>query len=105
MTRKHRRDDAPFTCSNRSYETNTARGRPHGEANERGSVFEEPLITNLDGGTLWLEYVIEKATATDTFWLMWYDSEGSPTIPLSGVFDSNQLREMVSRLAKHIELP
>jgi hypothetical protein len=36
---------------------------------------------------------------------MWHDQNGDPTIPLSGVFDAADIREMSSRLASFIQVP
>jgi hypothetical protein len=56
------------------------------------------------GYSLWLEYVEDhKYGDWEGFWMMWYDGRGAPTIPLSGVFDLDQLREMNSRLASFIQ--
>jgi hypothetical protein len=90
-----------FTCENQRFMTNTAKGSMHGGATARGSVFPNPLI-NHGGYTLWLEHVVEKGASTDLFWLMWYDSNGVPTIPLSGIFDRNDLQEMVGQLATFV---
>jgi hypothetical protein len=78
---------------------------PHGSCPTRGSVTGEPLIQTADGFTLWLEHV----ESTDVgqggdqlYWLMWYAQNGIPTIPLSGVFDRDQLTEMVQQLMRFI---
>jgi len=90
-----------FTCENRRFMTNIARGSAHGAAPARGSVFPNSLI-NHGGYTLWLEHVVEKEGVPDLFWLMWYDPAGIPTIPLSGIFDRNDLREMLGQLANFV---
>jgi len=66
-----------------------------------GSVFEEPLVPG--DYSLWLEYAVDTKTDSETFWLMWYDADGSPTIPLSGVISAGQVRDMASRLATFIK--
>lgn len=89
-----------FTCRNRRFETNIRKGEPHKPfADTLGSVFPEPLIDH-DGYTLWIEHVWEPETDAEYYWLMWYNPEGIPTIPLSGVFDRTDLEAMVSRLAR-----
>jgi hypothetical protein len=103
MGQQHCLNGIPFTCSNRYFETDVNQGKPHGPNAALGSVFDQPLINN-GGLTLWLEYVKDKHPGPDVFWLMWYDVNGWPTIPLSGVFDRTQLQDMVSRLAKHITI-
>lgn len=57
-----------------------------------------------DGYSLWLEYVVDRSGGWEPFWFMWYDSDGNPTIPMSGVFDRSQIQEMVARLASFIEI-
>jgi hypothetical protein len=103
VAHKDRLSGKPFTCSNRRFHTNTCEGKPHGAGQEKGSVFDEPLLSS-EGYTLWLEHVLDRAEGRKTFWLMWYDPDGSPTIPLSGVFSHDQIREMTSRLASFIEV-
>ena len=103
MAEKDRLNGIPFTCSNRRFHTNADKGKPHGSGQTRGSVFDLPLVSS-NGYTLWLEYVIDKTNASETFWLMWYDSAGSPTIPLSSVISADQMKDMTSRLADFIKL-
>lgn len=92
----------PYTCENRAYKTNVAKGRAHGSLSPSGgSVFDNPLIT-VASYSLWLEHVIDKTTQEELYWLMWYKSDGVPTIPLSGVFGKNDLRQMVSQLADFV---
>ncbi len=90
MARKNRIDDRPFTCRNARFETIE-------------SVFSEPLIPG-ENYTLWLERVRDRKGGSDKFWLMWYDEEGTPTIPLSGVISADEMREMVAKLADFIRL-
>jgi hypothetical protein len=90
MARKDRIDDRPFTCQNVRFETIE-------------SVFPEPLIPG-EPYSLWLERVRDKRGGPDTFWLMWYDVAGTPTIPMSGVISSDQMRHLIARLADFIEL-
>ena len=94
----------PFTCRNRQFQTDLTKGKPHGTAPARGSVFDVPLVSN-GGYTLWLEYVENHKHGGNAFWLMWYDARGVPTIPLSGVADLDQLRSMNSQLASFIQIP
>ena len=105
MSARHRVNGTiPYTCENAGYATNIAKGYPHGPGQAAGSVFDQALVGGHSGYSLWLEYVTEKATGADTFWLMWYDG-GTPTIPLSGVFDASDIQTMASRLASFIKVP
>jgi hypothetical protein len=89
----------PYTCENWAFKTNVSKGHAHGTFSQAlGSVFDRPLIS-ADGYSLWLEHVVEKANQQEVYWLMWYDRDGVPTIPLSGVFTKDNLQEMVSLLA------
>jgi hypothetical protein len=92
-----------YTCSNNRYETNSSKGYPHGPGQALGSVFEEPLYDK-EGYSLWLEYVTEKKTGEPSFWLMWYDGNGHPTIQYSAIFDGDQIRKMVAEFAKFIQV-
>jgi hypothetical protein len=53
---------------------------------------------------LWLEYVRNKKGGQNTYWLMWYDDEGTPKLPMSGVISENELKTMTSRLTEFINL-
>ena len=91
-----------FSCKNRRYATDIKKGNPHGKYSKtRGSVFPEPLIIVSNGSTLWLEYVTEE-NEENIYWLMWYDSDGKPTIPLSAVFNNDDLGNMIKQLTKFI---
>ena len=35
---------------------------------------------------------------------MWYDEEGTPTIPMSGVISADQIRQMTAKLATFLKL-
>jgi hypothetical protein len=95
---------SPFTCRNKRFQTDVTKGEPHGAGNARGSVFDDALINN-GGYSLWLEHVEDHLHGGDIFWLMWYDQNGAPTIPASGVFDLAELRSMNSRLSAFIQVP
>lgn len=86
----------PFSCGNRRYRTNINKGVPHGASPTRGSVFPVALINH--GYSLWLEHVEEIGSGDEVYWLMWYDSNGTPTIPMSGIFDKAELGEMTKQL-------
>jgi hypothetical protein len=101
---KDRLNDIAFTCSNRRFETDISKGHPHGNGQVIGSVFPQPVFGGI-GYTLWLEYVTDKLDGHHVFWLMWYDTNGSPTIPLSGVFDASDIQGIASRLATFIQVP
>lgn len=90
----------PFTCENRRYCTNIAKGHPHGSGQPGGSVFPDPIFE--DGYSLWLEHVIEPATGDEAYWLMWYDKNGKPTLRSSGVLNKADLRVLANKL---IEIP
>ncbi len=107
MARDHRITDAqgariPFTCENRGFRTDSASGEPHAPlGSARGSVLTVPLI-QVHGFSLWLEHVVESKTNRRCYWLMWYDSRGIPTIPISAVFERADLSEMLRRLADFV---
>lgn len=86
-----------YSCGNRRYRTNTAKGFPHGTCSTRGSVLKDPLVSH--GYSLWLEHVEEIDTGDEVYWLMWYDQHGKPTIPMSGILDRDELAEMSKQLA------
>lgn len=88
----------PFTCENRRYMTDVTAGLPHAPNGEAlGSVLEGSLF-DFGNASIWLEHVIERATGEKCYWLMWYDSDGRPTIPLSGVFDHGDIERAAQAL-------
>jgi len=89
-----------FTNENSRFRTNTAKGYPHGLGQPAGSVFPDPLFD--EGFSLWLEHVIERATGRESYWLMWYDENGRPTIKVSGVMSRDDLKILAQKL---IEVP
>lgn len=106
MAAKHRVNQGgralDFSCQNAQFQTNTTKGESHGTyADTRGSVFDRPLADH-DGYTLWLEHAISRRDGTELYWLMWYDSEGAPTIPLSGVMGKDEVAKMSALLASFI---
>ena len=88
----------PFTCENRGYMTNIKKGEKHGEAEARGSVFERPLADD-GSNSIWLEHIVQKSDGAECYWLMWYDSEGTPNIPLSAIMWKEDVQEMSRLLA------
>ena len=104
MAAHNRLNDTPYTCRNSRFWTDITKGKRHGPSQARGSVFDGPLVTNKDGSSLWLEYVEDRDGGWEPFWLMWYDANGNPTIPMSGAFDQSQIQGMVSQLASFIEV-
>lgn len=90
-----------FTCQNARFRTDFGRGENHGAADtSRGSVFGQ-CLANHEGYTLWLEYVAElKEPNGNYYWLMWYDSEGYPTIPLSGIMSREEVVRMIQLFAE-----
>jgi hypothetical protein len=94
-----------FTCTNRGFETNLQKGKTHARRRAKGSVFRSPLVTTDDRYTLWLEHAINQRTRQQTYWLMWYDPNGVPTIPASSVIDATEIRELGKRLCDFVEIP
>ena len=91
-----------YTCENRAFTTNTGLGFAHDPfSTNLGSVLDAPLLIS-NGYSLWLEHVLEKSSNSELFWLMWYDPNGWPTIPLSGVFGKSDLELMIGRLTTSI---
>ena len=90
-----------YTCQNKRFRTDIEQGYSHGPARTKGSVFEVPLIDR-DGYSLRLEHVEEIETGNKYYWLMWYDQEGKPTIPMSGIFDKDELVEMAKNFASFV---
>lgn len=93
-----------FSCENRAYKTDIGAGQIHGaNSNTRGSVTGQPLVQTSDGATLWLEHVEEvRNPSQKCYWLMWYKPDGIPTIPLSGVFDRNELGQLAQQLMQFV---
>ena len=90
-----------YTCQNRRFGTDINKGFPHGNYSQTlGSVFPEQLMES-NGYTLWLEYVFDE-NDENLYWLMWYDSDGKPTIPLSAIFNNDDLGNMITQLTKFI---
>lgn len=76
-------------------------GQRHGQHSAtRGNVFDRPLADS-NGYSLWLEHVIGDGRE-DYYWLMWYDSAGIPTIPLSGILSRNDIANMEGLFASFI---
>ncbi|MGH8066348.1 MAG: hypothetical protein ACRERE_14150 [Candidatus Entotheonellia bacterium] len=93
----------PFSCQNRGFLTKIHKGFPHQpHIQTLGSVLDEALID--DGNySLWLEHVVTRNSHEEVYWLMWYrNSEGVPTIPLSGIFGRDDLEKMVGRLTRFV---
>ena len=89
-----------YTCGNVRYQTNIDAGETHADrATSRGSVFREPLVRNQNDDTLWLEHVSDIREGGNYYWLMWYDSSGCPTIPMSGIFGPDEIPNMRRLLA------
>lgn len=89
-----------FSCENGRYKTNIHKGFSHGSSTTKGSVLKDPLVDY--GYSLWLEHVVENATGAEVYWLMWYAEDGKPTIPMSGIFDKDELAEMSKQLTGFI---
>jgi hypothetical protein len=52
--------------------------------------------------SLWLEHVAEKGGGRELYWLMWYNGQGVPLIPASGVFGKSDLATMHARLTEFV---
>lgn len=102
MAHKDRLNGQPFTCANKRYQTNVSKGHPHGPGTAKGSVFPQALVNT--GYSLWLEHVLS-TDDEEAFWLMWYDGQGLPTIPMSGVFGASDIQEITRGLASFIQVP
>jgi hypothetical protein len=88
-----------YTCDNNKFQTNINMGYPHGGNPIRGSAFPHPLHS-VGGWSLWLEHVSQKDDPEhEWFWLMWYDDNRRPTIPLSGVMHRQDIANMSHQLA------
>ena len=50
MAKDHRIDQSGqrlnFTCSNSRFQTDVAKGKPHGDGLAKGSVFDGPLVSH-----------------------------------------------------------
>ena len=91
----------PFSCENKKFRTDTRYGFAHTPHVSRGSVVAEHLLEADEGLTLWLEHVEQKSDPDARwFWLMWYDEEGKPKMPMSAVFDEHQLGNMIEQLVR-----
>ena len=108
MARDHRIEQngqrVDYTCENRRFRTDIAKGQSHGQHPTRGSVFAEPLAGGQgpDEYSLWLEHVISTDDPDDEcYWLMWY-CNGSPTIPLSGILHRDDIANMQRLFAAFI---
>lgn len=88
----------PFTCMNKRYMTDVTAGFPHAPRGEaRGSVIEGPLF-DYEDASIWLEHVVDRETGETCYWLMWYNTDGRPTIPLSGVFGRSEIERATEAL-------
>jgi hypothetical protein len=89
-----------FSCTNACFRTNVKKGQAHGSCPTKGSVFGGPLVHQANGGfSLWLEHVENIESGDEMYWLMWYDAKGFPTMPMSGVFDRDDIKKMVALLS------
>ena len=92
-----------YTCENARFKTDITQGYPHGPqaGAARGSVYADALLQS-NGWSLWLEYVADKRGGAGVFWLMWYEPNGKPTMPMSAVFSRADFEEMIGRLARRL---
>src|SRR5258708_4948953 len=79
--------------------TDLSRGYAHSalHPNSTGSVLPDPLF-NFGEASIWLEHVVDRHSGERCFWLMWYDAEGNPTIPMSGVFGVDEIEQASTAL-------
>lgn len=108
MARDNRRTDPAgnkidFSCGNDRFWTNIDKGFPHGASSTRGSALKDPVIPASESGgySLWLEHVVD-ANEEELYWLMWYDENGKPTIPMSAIFNKEELAAMVKQLVSFV---
>ena len=106
MAKKDRLTDATgnpvnYSCGNSRYRTNLSKGLAHGNSPTLGSVFDAPLVDH-SGYTLWLEHVVDIQSGEEVYWLMWYDPDGVPTIPMSGILNKEELAEMSKQLTSFV---
>lgn len=88
-----------FTCENKRFKTDIDLGYEHHAGDGyKGSVTDEPLYE--DGGSLWIEHVLDKSNGNKCFWFMWYDQNGQTILPMSSVFDKDDLQEMIKKIAQ-----
>jgi hypothetical protein len=77
---------------------------PHHPSTTLGSALPTPLwVDPNDGGSLWLEHVIDTHGGWDPFWFMWYDAHGNPRLTMSGTFDLPALRTISESLAVFVK--
>lgn len=86
-----------FTCKNAAFETDVKKGS---HLTHKGSALPGALVITQSGHSLWLEHVLSPATGTEWYWLMWYDRNGIPTIPLSGVMTKSDIVQLTKTLAE-----
>jgi hypothetical protein len=89
----------PFTCGNRRFMTDLSRGYAHSvlHADSTGSVLPDAVF-DFGEASIWLEHVVDRHSGERCFWLMWYNAEGKPTIPMSGVFGVDEIERASSAL-------
>ncbi len=93
----------PFSCKNKKYQTDVNKGQSHWNVPTLGSVTGQALITGDNGYTLWLEHVHSEYEPQEEFyWLMWYDSDGMPAVPMNSIFNRDQLTDMVRQLMRFV---
>lgn len=100
----------PFSCVNPKgrFRTDTQGQRlpnyPHAPSPTLGSALPTALwVDPIDGGSLWLEHVIDAKGGWDPFWFMWYDKNGNPRLSMSGTFDLPALVAISASLANFVK--
>jgi hypothetical protein len=102
----------PFSCGNPGgrFHTDTSgqQGYPHSPLSTTpGSALPQALyIDRDDGGSLWLEHVIDSIDSNggwDALWLMWYGKSGEPRLTMSGVFSLAELSNMTASLSEFMK--
>ena len=95
-----------FSCANRRFETDLGCGQRHRSSPTLGSVTGEPLVSDPEY-SLWLEHVRDRhdearGREEGLYWLIWYNDEQKPVIPLSAVFNRQQLANMARQLMQFL---
>lgn len=86
----------PFTCENSKFRTDLS--IPPKNPKFPGSVTENPIYE--DDQILLLERVENIGNGNKCFWFMWYDYNGIPVMPMSGVIDADDIAEVIRNISK-----
>lgn len=89
-------ESVAFTCKNALFQTNISKPL---NTFYPGSVTQKPIYEDRNGKTLLLERVIHN-NGEKYYWFMWYQKDGLPLIPLSGVIDEDHILEVIKNISK-----